>query len=707
MRKTLPAFYYLSHFLEFLSFFKGKNKALLPEPVTHFIDDFHSCEKQIQAMWVRIANRKHSLIEVKTLQHEEIAQPSDCLRVLKTMGYVGSLNDAPKEQVVSVLTKQKLFALLRRLDLPLPPASINKPSLNEYVLSRIATLSTLPTNLEFDYVFRKFDYELKFLLFVYFGHTRGRLDKFSMRDLGVMRTRNDAVTGEAKFDDCADAEAAFALATANDALSVCSDLPSLESLPVVTSLEGKRIKSRYLLNLGKQFLVQERSLALSALALSDCDEATEKWLRETYKDGEREQVETALLAIIDAPASEYLLTFAEDFYARKYLKKRTSILTDILRNATRQLELDSQYTQAAEQGVVDWYQRHGTTAVHTENSLWRSLFGLTFWSILYADNHASLSNEFDRQPQLLRHNCFYQQCQDEIEHLLSQFKSTTQLMAHVLKTATEHYGKVNSLFIWHAALLDPIKLFLQHAGIEPVVKLLQAMCQDYSQLRDGFPDLMVIHNNQLRFEEIKAPGDSLRRNQLVSLNALQRCGFAVSVTQVSWVRDPEQPYVVVDIETTGGGAEYHRITEVGMVKVIAGEVVDSWQSLINPQRKIPLAITRLTGIDNQMVADAPLFEALATQISEFTQGSIFVAHNVRFDYGFIKQEFARLGLTFKRPKLCTVQLMRRQYPGLKRYSLAALTEHFSIDMTRHHRALSDAQAAAELLKLGLTRETES
>ncbi|MDY6885196.1 MAG: exonuclease domain-containing protein, partial [Pseudomonadota bacterium] len=210
----------------------------------------------------------------------------------------------------------------------------------------------------------------------------------------------------------------------------------------------------------------------------------------------------------------------------------------------------------------------------------------------------------------------------------------------------------------------------------------------------------------LRFEEIKAPGDQLRRNQLVSIQRLQQAGFEVAVTTVNWVRDPEQPYVVVDIETTGGNNSYNRITEIGMVKLIAGEEVARYQTLLNPQRRIPSNITRLTGISDEMVKDAPLFSEVANDIAEFTEDAVFVAHNVNFDYGFIKQEFARLEQSFRRPKMCTVREMRRTHPGLPSYSLANLTKHFYISMERHHRALSDAKAAAELLKLAFEKDDE-
>ncbi len=210
---------------------------------------------------------------------------------------------------------------------------------------------------------------------------------------------------------------------------------------------------------------------------------------------------------------------------------------------------------------------------------------------------------------------------------------------------------------------------------------------------------MVIEQGKLRFEEIKAPGDQLRKNQLMRIRTLRDAGFDVRITRVEWFIDPMQPYVVVDVETTGGKSGQHRITEIGMVKVVGNKVIDTWQSLINPERHIPSFISKLTGINDEMVMDAPTFFDVSESVEHFIQGCVFVAHNAAFDYAFFKSEFERCGRHFSMPKLCTVKEMRKAKPGLKSYSLANLAAHFGIDMTQHHRALSDAQAAAELLEI--------
>ncbi len=168
-----------------------------------------------------------------------------------------------------------------------------------------------------------------------------------------------------------------------------------------------------------------------------------------------------------------------------------------------------------------------------------------------------------------------------------------------------------------------------------------------------------------------------------------------------------QHYAIVDIETTGGRADRSRITEIGIVVFDGEKVVASYETLLNPDCLIPPSITRLTGITNDMVADAPRFHEVARKVVELTEGAIFVAHNVRFDYEFIREEFRRLGFTYSRRKLCTVRLSRTVFPGLLSYSLGNLIKHFGITVPARHRALADAMATTELLQMALQQQEQT
>jgi DNA polymerase-3 subunit epsilon len=163
-------------------------------------------------------------------------------------------------------------------------------------------------------------------------------------------------------------------------------------------------------------------------------------------------------------------------------------------------------------------------------------------------------------------------------------------------------------------------------------------------------------------------------------------------------------YVIVDIETTGGSPKASKITEIAIYKHNGISIIDEFSTLVNPEMKIPEFISRLTGISDKMVEDAPKFYEIAKNIIEFTEGCIFVAHNVGFDYGIIRHEFKTLGYDFRRPHLCTVRSSRYVIPGMDSYSLGKLSRSLGIEIKDRHRAGGDALATAHLFTMLIEKD---
>lgn len=157
-------------------------------------------------------------------------------------------------------------------------------------------------------------------------------------------------------------------------------------------------------------------------------------------------------------------------------------------------------------------------------------------------------------------------------------------------------------------------------------------------------------------------------------------------------------FVVFDLETTGAKAPPGRITEIGAYRVRNGRVAEEFHTLINPQTSIPPFITSLTGISNEMVIDAPLFGEIATEFLEFIGDSVLVAHNARFDMGFLNHEIGRVFEDYRvwNPSLCTVQLSRKLLPNIENHKLNTVANYFSIELLNHHRASDDAKATAHI-----------
>ncbi|MFI2742306.1 exonuclease domain-containing protein [Zhouia sp. PK063] len=166
-------------------------------------------------------------------------------------------------------------------------------------------------------------------------------------------------------------------------------------------------------------------------------------------------------------------------------------------------------------------------------------------------------------------------------------------------------------------------------------------------------------------------------------------------------------YAVIDVETTGLGSGSNKITEIAIVVFDGEKVIDEYHSLVNPEEPISSYVIGLTGIDNDMVAEAPTFDQIADQILTITEDCVFVAHNVNFDYNVISSQFKELNIDFKRKKLCTVRLSRKVFPGLLSYSLGKICSHLEIPINGRHRAKGDTDATVQLLQQCLQNNGEA
>lgn len=160
-------------------------------------------------------------------------------------------------------------------------------------------------------------------------------------------------------------------------------------------------------------------------------------------------------------------------------------------------------------------------------------------------------------------------------------------------------------------------------------------------------------------------------------------------------------FAVVDIETTGGFPQQHGITEIAIVLHNGSEVEGRYETLVNPHQPIPPFIANMTGISDAMVAVAPSFEEVAPYIFNLLKDRVFVAHNVNFDFSFVKHHLQEAGFHLQTPKLCTIRLSRKVFPGYRKYGLGHLCRELGIEIENRHRAGGDALATAQVLDMVL------
>lgn len=699
---VLPPKYYLSHFFEFIDFVQKHYQSILDDAQSALIADFRSLSEDAQCAYIRMVNRKGIIFDRKGFQkYTEIADFENSIQELEANGFSDALSDRHAIDLIYFLPKAKLQKWLLAHGFAVK-AQMPRDELTH--LARTNVTQLLPQNLtgRDQLIIQGRQSQMEYLLFLYFGRIQKSLTLYTLRDLGIRQSQTLKTEFKPRFTSIAEAQAEYFfckhLEDDFDYLSVENLKNILKKSKDFQNLLSttQNLKDNLLFSLAEYTLDTDTDLALEAFSESRHPSAREKMARHLYKLDKKIHCLEILEQIQNDPRSDQELLFAEDFSARKFNKKKIGSLTEVLNNS-REVTLSDFYLKRPEVGVCKLYADQGYKAEFTENYLWSSLFGVLFWDELFECESAAIHNPFERSPSDLIGADFYIRHEAAVENVLNLFKDEKAVELRILKNVTNNYGRLNDIFQWHEGLAEMLLSFVQNTRSQNVAHILRTLSKNYETHHVGFPDLMVEKDGLVHFIEVKAEGDSLRASQLSRLRLLKEAGFEVEVLRVRWEADPNQTYVVVDVETTGGAAPFHRVTEVGAVKVQNGKVIDEFQTLINPGRSIPPFITHLTGISNDMVATAPKFSEVAEKFYEFLEGSIFVAHNVKFDYGFIQHEFRKSGIEFTRANLCTCAGIKKTHPGLKSYSLKNLTSHFEIKLDQHHRALSDARAAAELL----------
>ena len=695
----LPRYYYLDHFERFLADVREARADLLGADELAFLDGFAGLPFNARCAYVRLANRRGYVFDLDRLDYPEIEAPHDAWATLAGTGFTEPVPPELRPDWLERLTRPELVALLTAS----VDASAFRRSWKKAELVRAALEETDPDALVVParYVAQGRREALNYLLYLYFGRVDDNLQAFTLHDLGLAECPDASEEPARRFDAPEDAKAAFFYARAlhdlrhGTASTAARLVEARAGWPEPPCAECDAERDRLLCTLGG--LAERAGDLTGALALyaaSDAPACNERAVRIRHRRNigdDRDWVRARLEAMIDDPASDEELVFAEDFHARKFGGKRTSAATDLVRSAAT-LTVDEAWRQRPERGALERFAARGIEAHRTENALWRTLFGLVFWDELFGDDEPGW-----RTPEALRAGTFLADHGGAIETKLAALDDPEAALDAVLDVVARHADEDNPLVRWSPHGLDAVRALLEHAPKGAVAHVLRRMAADWRNTRDGFPDLMLVEDGRARFVEIKTAGDALRRNQLARIAQLRAAGLDVELVKVRYGVDPEQTYAVVDVETTGTRPGLHRVTELAAVRVRGGKIVGEFQSLVNPKRPIPAHIARLTGITDEMVADAPEFAEVADRFEAFVGDAVFVAHNVGFDYGFVSAEFEMIDRTFRRPKLCTCASMRRHCPGHDSYSLKKLCADLGIELGTHHRALSDARAAAALL----------
>ena len=401
----------------------GPCELLLSSDDQRFIDDFMGLTRSQQCLIVRFINRKSKFINPNGYVYDEIENIQDNLYLLYSRGWFRSIETEAAAEFIQHLTKEEIIQLIDQLNDAGFSGDSNitykksqtKIKLLENLSDTSSSKSIPKTAIGQNYWQSNFEIHISYFLYLYFGNFSATLNQFSMRDLGVLRTRKEHAQVMARFTDIETAKSAFNAHLRLNKVSDTLTLLKTSAVDIVTAADNRHkfvlqqldncdlpigakaleLNAQLRLLLATELLEHDQTAGLLLLKATNTDIAQEKWVRQAFKLGLHTDVELVLEGIIDAPLSENLLAFAEDFLARKFYKKRAGVLTDMLRENSQTLLIDEMHKGAVERGVIAYYQKKGYHAFGTENDLWRSLFGLYFWHEIYQLTGLGLRNEFD------------------------------------------------------------------------------------------------------------------------------------------------------------------------------------------------------------------------------------------------------------------------------------------------------------------------
>ena len=504
----LPVYYYHDHFTEMLCFVTATYGAVLTERHIEFMARFNALSKDAQCLLIRMINRRGRVFRHAAFRYHEIGNPVRALAELVACGQVQPLGEDDYAAFVVCLPKNALIKGGRNAGLTGIRSSWAKAKLVEYFLSHV------PFNTAHEYCggaefIALGDTEpVEFLLYLYFGKTEDDLKNFALRDLGILRTNKDANLS-ARFTDGDEARASFHYSRLLDHLELKSEdvyrkaVVSILGGPPCTTDYAAELRSRAAHKAGLYFEKNdEKELATQLYRGGSSAECHERLVRLLYAAGDRDGAGELLRRMIDDPASDDEFVFASDFYARKFDGRRTGLCTELLR-AGRTITVDDTWRGNPEAGVAGVMRRQGYEVFYAENTLWRCLFGLLFWHELFETGH--LHSGFDWVPHCLKVRSFARLFASEIEAKLSALASQSALTL-LLRAIASKWGKSTGIFNWDHVDIDALRALLVGASPSGVAAILRLMCEDYSSMRDGFPDLMLVNEGAISFHRGEGGG---------------------------------------------------------------------------------------------------------------------------------------------------------------------------------------------------------
>lgn len=527
----LPEKYYLDYFNYVLEFVERQYDHVLDQPEHLFYQSFRELSEQAQCLYLRFSNRRGDFFRINKISYVEIPDVHGAKEELMHQGFI-QINESDDLHQFRLFTKSELTSIYEFLH----PSQKKEDILNELTE---ADISIIHEQEEIAQILK--NEEVEFIKLLFFGHRGGRMTDFVIRDVGNVKIEKlDETNFSPWFQSREEALSVMHISQLKRMIYEIQEanLPLedyLEEMPWETWLSYPRSSKsaeKLLLKIAYYFeQIQLPNRALDYYSYTDRHPARERRVRLLEKMDRKEEAVELAKRMLEESANATELTFATDFLNRKgvridrsmtqRLKQAPSI--DILTPGGR-----------VEDAVLEYFSEKGWNGIHSENFLWRGLFGLVFWHIIFDTNHGSFHHPLQRQPSDLNDSVFFESRQSLLEDQLKSLKTKKQIADYVSSIHDEKYGIANRFVIWHEALLPALLVMIQKLPLKGLKAVLIEMSKNMKENSAGFPDLFIWTENDYHFYEVKSPNDHLSAQQLFWLNFLASAKINAEVLRVNY-----------------------------------------------------------------------------------------------------------------------------------------------------------------------------
>ncbi len=551
----LPPKYYLDYFTYLVDFVERKYDHILNEKEKEFILKFKQLTENEQCLFIRFINRAGRFFRINKLKYDEIEEIPKIIKLLAEKNFI----EFPQEkwlplalEFLDIFPKNELLNCFKSGGITFKGhANFSKKETLEKLLSLIDPGQIIPLITEYESIIKvNFEVEVMMLKFLFFGNRYDTMTEFVTRDLGFQKYEQfDEDKMVAHFANRQEAEDKLVVSLVGEKFyELATELPPAElaiwlanwvlvneetlSEAAKMSLERLKLRAAAYFEKAKQPLE-----AYDIFCLTELPPSRERRIRILAKTERIEEAMELCQRILGEPYSTDELYFAIDFAKKlesKNSKKRIKKSVTIQLHESETITIDSLWKNKVEAGVIDYFERKGQMAVFSENYLWKSLFGLLFWDIIYDTESLAIHHPLQRAPSDIYKPIFFETRRTKLLERLDLLEQKEELLAFVDRLFIEKHGITNPLVEWSAITHHGILKLCEKLNHSQIRHVMLEMAINLKNNTHGFPDLFTWSADTYHFIEVKSPTDNLSNQQLYWLRFFERIGIKSKVLRVEW-----------------------------------------------------------------------------------------------------------------------------------------------------------------------------